>query len=239
MKTLTRNFLNSKIQPLCENVLSNLSFWLWQLPLPGASFIRLKTLSIQALLVLVYRDLVAGLHALINASTVNNKIYVGLILMLVVAPLSYCTYELFDRSYHVPGWYHLNFFHLFFLIRFQIAFSVFFIGLYYYLPSEPRVKILSIPLGFLFMSIAINVMADSNDDIWRIANASLWAAGICLSLVIFYGLDYFSWRKFHRADAYEKRLDGIAQVADELPPEKVASMFVTTWRERREFKSKG
>lgn len=193
---------------------------------------------IQIWIALAFKGVHAGLIALMMAATVNYRIYVGLATMLVLAPLSYCSYAIFDRAQHIAGWYHHNYFHLFFLIRFQIAFAVFLIGLYHFLPKDNRVKILSIPLGFLFMSIALNVLADSNDDIWRVADISLWAAGVCLSMVIFYLSDYLTHRKFHRADAFDKRLDGIAQIAEDLPAEKVVSMFLTTWRERKEFIAK-
>jgi len=226
-----------QIKPLCENVLSNLSSWLWQLPLPGASYglVWIK----RQIHVHVFKALSAGLLALVNSTTVNKRIYVGLVLMLACAPLSYCSYALFEKDApQLEGWFHYNHFHLFFLIRFQIAFSVFFIGLYHYLGKSRRVKILAIPLGFLFMSIAVNVMAESNEDIWRIANLSLWGAGICLSLTIFYGLDYFAWRKFHRADSFEAREKGLYQIAYDVDPEKFRSMVMETWRQKNEFNTK-
>lgn len=238
MKTLRQqHFLNfNNLKPLCENVLSNLFSWLWQLPQPGVLF-GLAWIK-RMILVHASRGVHAGLVALINSSTVNNRIYVGLGLMLVCAPLSYCTYAIFDRDTHIPSWYHINYFHLFFLIRFQIAFSVLFIGLYHYLGQSRRVKILSIPLGFLFMSIAVNVMAESNEDIWRIANISLWGAGICLSLTLFYGLDYFAWRKYHRADSFEARQKGLYQIADSVDAKKWKSMMMDTLRQKYEFNQK-
>lgn len=236
MKTLT--FFKLK-KPLCEKALSNLFFLLWQLPQPGVAYglAQMKRLSLW--IAPAFKEASAGLTALMMAATVNRRIYSGLMLMFVVAPLSYCWYVLFDRSHHIPGWYHVNFFYLFFLIRFQIAFAVFFIGLYHYLPRDRRTKLLAIPLGFLFMSIAGNVMASSNEDIHMIGSLSLWAAGVCLALVIFYGCDYFAHRKFHQADKFEPRLDGIYNVIRELPAEKIVSMFETTWREKKEFEAKG
>jgi hypothetical protein len=223
----------------CEKLLSNFCYLLWQLPPSGVSslLVKMKQLSLKWI-ALAFKEVNAGLVALVMAATVNHRIYVGLVTMLVCAPLSYCSYAVFDRAHIIEGWYHVNYFHLFFLIRFQIAFAVFLIGLYHYLPKDNRVKILSIPLGFLFMSIVLNVIADSNDDIWRVADISLWAAGVCLSMVIFYLSDYLTHRKFHRADAFDKRLDGIAQIAEDLPAEKVVSMFLTTWRERKDFIAK-
>jgi hypothetical protein len=236
MKT-TNHFFKLK-QPLCESVLSNLLYSLWQLPQPGIVYGLALTRKFLQWIAPVFKEVHAGLVALMMAATVNRRIYVGLMVMFVGAPLSYCWYALFEGAPRIPGWFHVNLYHLLFLIRFQIAFAVFFIGLYHYLPQDRRTKLLSIPLGFLFMSIVVNIMAKSNDDIHRIANLSIWAAGVCLSLVLFFGLDYFVWRKFHRADAFEKRLDGIAEIANDLPAEKVVSMFTTTWRERKEFKAK-
>lgn len=236
MKTTTSNF---KIKPLCENVFSHLLYWLWRLPQPGVAFTLAWTKKLRLLIALAYKDLHAGLVALMMAVTANRRIYFGLVIMFVCAPLAYCWYAMFDRAHHIPGWYHVNYFHLFFLIRVQLGISVFLLGLYFFLPADKRTKLLSIPLGYFLMSIAANVMASSNEDIWRIGSVSLFAAGVCISLVLFFGLDYFTHRQFHRADAFEKRLEGIFQIADELPADKVKSMFVTTWRERKEFKAKG
>jgi hypothetical protein len=236
MKTFIHNF---KTPLRCGRTLSNLFFLLWQLPQHGSLYwlVMMRQLSLRWI-ALAYKEVHAGLVALMMAATVNHRIYVGLVIMFVVAPLSYCWYALFDRALHIHGWYHVNYFHLFFLIRFQIAFSVFLIGLYHFLPKEPRVKILAIPLGFLFMSIAVNVMATSNADIWRIADLSLWAAGACLSMVIFYASDYLTHRKFHQADAFEKRFDTIAQAEGMLPLDKIGSMFLMTHKERKAFQSK-
>jgi hypothetical protein len=237
MKTLT--FFKLK-KPLgkWESVLSCLLYSLWQLPQPGFVYGLALMKKLRLWIVHVSKAAHAGLVALMMAATANRRIYVGLGLMFVAAPLSYCWYALFEGAPRIHGWYHVNYFHLFFLIRFQLAFSVFFIGLYHYLPQDKRTKLLSIPLGFLFMSIVVNIIAKSNDDIHRIGSLSLWAAGVCLSLVLFFGLDYLVWRKFHRADAFEKRLDGIVEIANDLPADKVVSMFTTTWRERKEFKAK-
>lgn len=237
MKTLT--FFKTKT-PLrkWENGLSNLLFLLWQLPQPGLVYGLALMKRFHLWIAPAFRALHAGLVALVMATTENLRIYVGLILMFAVAPGSYCWYKVFEGAPRIHGWYHVNYFHLFFLIRFQIAFSFFLIGLYHYLPQDKRTKLLAIPLGFLLMSIAVSIGAESNDDIWRIADMQLFGAGVCFALVLFFGVDYFVWRKFHRADAFEKRLDGIAEVANDLPAEKVVSMFTTTWRERKEFKAK-
>lgn len=182
----------------------------------------------------------AGLSALRKSSGVNRRMYTGLVLMAVCAPIFYCTYLLFPRVGHNDyDWFHLNLFHLFFLIRFHIAGIFFLIGLYQYFENTKRSKILSPFLGFLVMSLILLIRAQNNDDVWNVGNFILFGACTTGSLILFLGLDYFVWRKFHRADAFEARINGLVQVAEDLPADKWKSMMLTVLREQKEFKQKG
>lgn len=188
----------------------------------------------------VFKEVAAGLNALVLAASANKREYVGLVLMYVCAPFAYCAYDFCDEGARAAsnwsGWeFHLNPFHLLFLIRWQLSGVIFLCGFYLNIPEGKRAKMLAIPIGFLFMSIWVNVFAGSNDDMRAIGNVYLFFAGACLALVIFYGMDWFVSRWSHRVRAFESRLDGICQVADDLPAEKVVSMFKATWREKKEF----
>lgn len=225
----------------CESTLSDLPFLLWQLPWQGVQYglAQIKTrFFIPLMIVRAFRALHAGIVALILSSTANKRILCGLGLMLAGAPLVYFTYAIFDREHLVPGWYHHNYWHLFFLIRYQLAQIVFLIGLYIALPKTPITKFIAPYLGFVMMGIAINVMADSNDDIWDTLNVTLWAAGVVLSLTLFFLIDWLAHRKFHRVDAFEARLEGIFQISEDMPLDKIGSMFLTTWKAKKEFNSK-
>jgi hypothetical protein len=91
------------------------------------------------------------------------------------------------------------------------------------------------PLGFVLAKMAWLTQVQSNDELWELVPSSFIIIGALVSIVIFITLDFLTWRKFHRVDAFEKRIDGILQVSDELPPTKVVSMLKVTWNERKNF----
>lgn len=242
MKAILFQLYKQQLLKLCESFISGLLAYLWQLPSQGVSYglaqIKIR-FFIPKMIAHAYKAQHAGMVALVESSTVNKKILVGLAVMLAGAPLSYFTYGIFDRGYHpAEYWYHHNYWHLFFLIRYQIAQIVFLIGLYIALPQNSIKKFIAPYLGFVLMGITMNVVAESNDDIWDIMNITLWAAGIVLSLILFFLIDWLTWRKFHRVDAFEAREKGLYQIADDVTPEKFKSMVMETWRNKFEFQSK-
>jgi hypothetical protein len=200
---------------------------------------RLKTQTVQSAQCSahVFKGVFAGLDALVLAIVSNKRKYVGLLLMFGISPISYCTYDLLFsyQDLQVIGWFHYNFFHFFFLVRWPLAAIVWLVGLFHYLPKDRGVKVLAFPLGWCFMALFQSVMADSNEDVWEVVNIILLGAGISFALMIFLFLDYFIWRKFHREDAFEKRFEGIYRVHEDLPLDKIGSMFIQTMHEKKNF----
>jgi hypothetical protein len=188
-------------------------------------------------IVLAFREAFAGLAALSLTLRSNQRKYVGLLLMFGISPISYCTYDLLFSYQDLPviGWFHYNFFHFFFLVRWPLAAIVWLVGLFHYLPKDRGVKVLAFPLGWCFMALFQSVMADSNEDVWEVVNIILLGAGISFALMIFLFLDYFIWRKFHREDAFEKRFEGIYRVHEDLPLDKIGSMFIQTMHDKKNF----
>ncbi len=236
-----------KFQPLCENVISILLSYLWQLPSQGLVFglAQIRTrFSIPKMIVLAFREVHAGIVALVASFTASRRIYVGLGVMLVVAPVSYHSFMLFDRGHHILlagidmcGWYHHNYWHLFFLLRYQIAGVVFLTGLYLVLSKNPLAKFISVYMGFILMGLVLNIFAESNDDIWDTMNVALFGSGICLSLAFFFLIDWLAHRYFHRKLAFDARIELIYKNGDDFGPEKAWSMFKTAYREKKEFEN--
>lgn len=237
--------LKLKLQPLCVNVLSLLFYSLWQLPLQGlqSGLAQITTrFYIPKTIVHVYKDLLAGIVALVKSFTASRRIYVGLGVMMVVAPLSYYSFMLFDKGHHIRlagidicGWFHHNYWHLFFLIRFHIGAIVFLNGLYLVLSKNPLAKFISVVVGFITMDMIGNILAKNNDDICDTFSLNMLAAGIAVSIVFFLLIDWLTHRKFHRADAFDARIELIYQNGDDFGAEKAWSMFKTAYREKKEF----
>lgn len=89
------------------------------------------------------------------------------------------------------------------------------------------------------MNLIMNVNAKNTDVIWSLGSWYGFGAATAFVLSVMFGLDYFVWRKFHRADAYEARIQGLVQVEADIPAEKWKSMMLTVLREQKEFKRKG
>lgn len=158
--------------------------------------------------------------------------------MFVAAPVAYFAYAMFDRGHHILGYYHHNYWHLFFLIRFQVSEVVFLIGLYILFSKSPYAKAISVKLGFVLMAMTMNIAAESNEEIWDTFNIYLWGAGVCFSLALFFLLDFMVWKKFHRIDSFDARQKGLYQIADSVDAEKWKSMMMETLRQKYEFNSK-
>lgn len=195
-----------------------------------------KALSFSAL---VFRGLYVGLAARVQSilQAENRRALIGGVLMLVVAPVSYVIYWFFDREQHVAGWFHYNWFHFFFLLRFQIAAAFWILGSYLYIPASNRTKIFAFALGFVLMSIGLNIMASKNEDIWNIVNWYLFAAGILLSLVIFYGMDFMIYNWSHRIRKVEASWEQLGLVVDDedFDDAKFRNMFRQNWKTKKQF----
>ena len=231
---------NQLTTTLCEKRSFTLLFswqWLWAL---GHSMRALMNRWSRQF-VHAGKGVAAGLAALplTISSQVNRRIYVGLGLMGVVAPLSSCFYMVFDRMAFDETWYHANYFHFFLLLgpSFFILFCL--MGTFLLFPQgSMRAYLLAIPAGFTIGKILWLALVTSNHEFYRVVPQSFLLHGISISLVLFITLDWFTWRKFHREDAFEARLDSLATNADHFEDAKFKSMFKSVWREKKEFQSK-
>lgn len=233
--------INNQQQPLkCVNQLSNSFAWLSLLLLPGEhSWLALRMKYVYVMIAPALRVAVAGLHALILASTANLRIYVGLVLMGVVAPLAACVYLLFDRGIVVKGWYHLNYFHLFFLLGPHLFEFFCLLGAFLLFPKDSkRAYFLIIPAGYVLAKILWLITVTNNAEFWSVIPSSFILIGMLISTVLFVLTDWLTWRKFHGEDSFEKREKGLYQIANDVPAEKFRSMVMETWANKFNFHSK-
>jgi hypothetical protein len=239
----SHSFIKNQQSLQCESTgnrsyLDLLLFSLTQFSLPVKMILSyLRT----TLYVLVHKVQLAGRAVLqLHLSReVNARIYVGGVVMGVVAPLTGCAYMLFSRTDHVQGWYHVNYFHFFYLLGPHLFEFFCLCGVFLLFPrSSKRAYFIAIPTGYVLAKIIWLIQIKSNQELWQVVPSSFILISILISLVILLTLDFLTWRKFHRVDAFEKRIDGILQVSDDLPSDKVVSMLKLTWRERKDFQTK-
>jgi hypothetical protein len=239
MKTLL--FKHNKLQLLrkCESTFTNLFFLLWQLPQHGVSSGLAQTIRLWMMTAHVHKVALAGLRALMMSATSNHRIYGGLVLMGVVSPLAACVYLVFDRTSVVNDWYHLNYFHLFFLIGPHLFQFFCLVGAFLLFPQgSKRAYLLAVPIGFVLAKIIWLILVTNNAEFWQVVPSSFVLIGILISGVLLLTIDFLTWRQFHGLDSFEKREKGLYQIADDVTPEKFKSMVMETWRNKFEFHSK-
>jgi hypothetical protein len=191
------------------------------------------------MIVRVLRDLHAGLLALVMTSTANARIYVGLGLMGVIAPLAACAYLLFDRGEVDSSWYHLNYFHLLFLLGPHLFELFCLLGAFLLFPQgSKRAYLIAIPAGYVLAKIVWLISVTNNQEFWQVVPSSFVLGGIAISGVVLKIMNWLTWRQFHAVDSFEAKQKGLYQIANDLPAEKYRSMMQETLRNKYEFNSK-
>jgi hypothetical protein len=213
---------------------SELVFWLSGLRLPGG-FILLNHLQT---LVAAGKVAKTGLHALVLATSANKRLYVGLGLVGIVAPLSGFICKMFNIADVVDGWYHVNAYYLFFVLGPFIVNVVVCIGIYHLFPNKSkRAFILAVPMGFSIGKIIWLIAATNNDQFHEITPTHLVLVGILISLIVLLCTEWFAWRWAHRTRAFDSRLDSLDNIVDEpsISDSQFRSMFRQVYRDKKEF----
>jgi hypothetical protein len=240
MKTQERNFLtvqsnNQSLQWERKSLVSLFSWlWLWA---PGLCTL-VKTSRWSRAFARALKEVRVGLHvlSLTTLSNLNVRIFVGLGVMGVVAPLSACFYMLFDRVDYVQDWYHVNYFHLFFLLGPHLFILSGVVGAWFLFPQgSKRAYALVVPAGYTIAKILWLIQCSSNEDFWSVVPLSFILTGVLISAFLFISLDWLAHNKFHREDAYQARMDNLVKLADEFDDVKFKSMVKTVWREKEAF----
>lgn len=180
----------------------------------------------------------AGLAALLLATTAltTRRIFVGLGLMGVVAPLASCFYMVFDRGAYDESWYYVNHFHLFLTLAPSLFLLSCLIGAWFLFPvGSKRAYALTVPAGFTVGKILWLIQCTSNQDFYSVVPLSFILIGALISAFLFIALDWLVWRKCHREDAFDARIDGLVKLADDFDDAKFKSMVKSVWREKQSF----
>lgn len=229
---------NQQPRTLCENQLSSSSFSLPLWPERGLSMqiIRKKVLALVSNVGSAGKGALVGLAALILSIGANNRIYAGLVLMGVVAPLSSCFYMMFNRFDVDKVWYHVSYYYLFFLLAPSLFVLACLIGVWLLFPrGSKRAYALVVPTGYTLGKILWYIQVSSNEEFHSILPISFVGLGCLISFFFFVALDWLAHNKFHRKDAFDARYDGLAEVAGDLEPAKVVSMLKSIHREKKAF----
>lgn len=192
----------------------------------------------------------AWISPLIKSATINNRIYAGLVLVSIVAPLSSCVHLLFDKDVEIVGWYYSSNFYLFLVLGpYFFCLSIVTAAFLWIPPSMKRIKfsqrniqfqitrLLSIPFGLITGKIIWLLQVTSHEEFHQLPSLLSLVAGLVIGYVVMRILDYLIWRQEHAMNALIDSLEGLFNIPD-MDPKQRTDLAKPYWDELRKFNSK-
>lgn len=208
MKTLNQFF---KLKPLqqCESILRS---FFWQ----SVSSYRVALSSLQNLhlrpVLHAIQGFLAGLSAINKTLEANIRIYLGLWIILVVAPVSSVAYQFMPTAKDF-SWYYHSWFTFFYMIGLELFLLFTLIGIFLLFPANSRrAYFLIIPMGQTLAKLFILITATSNNDIHAIVPVRLIIEMAVCSAPILFSFNYLMDRQFHKLDGIKARIDGLGNL---------------------------
>lgn len=194
-------------------------FKLYQLCVNGLSFSLCRSSSLSLLFgsfkakLNRLRDVPVNLGCLVGqlARTIdtNYRIFLGGLMLLVVAPLSGVAYQLFDINADYPGWYYGNYYYLFLVLCPQISMGIMLTGIFFLFPLSKRTWFISMPLAYPVSRILWIISAESNDQFNQITPGYFLLIGLVFSIIWLLSFNFLVNRKYHKFDGICARLEGV------------------------------
>jgi hypothetical protein len=171
---------------------------------------------------------------------VNARLLAGIFLAVCMAPLVDIFY-MFDyfqqfESWNIKTdteWYYDNYSYLFISIGPYLNTVFTLTGAYLvFIPAGTKRSwswLIAVVITYPVAKTLWLIQVESHAEYHEFPSLFFMVYGFILSFILWFLSDYFAWRKYHRADAHERRMDGLCQIADMKDP--VQKAFVETWRE--------
>lgn len=183
---------------------------------------RKSRLSLRAAFQVVERGL-----AIKQTLRVNNRLYSGLFLLLVVAPFTSCIYTFFDSSVGFPispdillavregnppegFWYYVNWYYFFISICPHLFTVTSLAGIFLLFPVRhvPSYCI-AVPLGYEISKILWLWTVESNAEFNQLIPLSFLLTGVLLTVIVLLSARFWMDRKFHKYDGIMARIIGL------------------------------
>lgn len=204
-----------------------------------------------ALVARVQRAIHAVKSPLASSVTINGRIYAGLVLVGVVAPLSACIHmlpgmkDLVSADWYYECWYNL------YLVLGPYFFSLcIVVAAFLWIPPKTKrikfsqkslsfqlTRLLSIPAGYIIGKIVWLILCDKDEDYEALGHWSMYVGGVVIGYVIIRVLDYLVWRQEHSMNALIDSLEGLYRRV-EIDFKTRDEMAAPYWKELRQFHSK-
>lgn len=202
---------NQKLFTRCVRYLSSFLLRLFHGVRTSTSI--LKRLLAALALVRVLREARAGLVAINLTLSSNKRIFLGVILLLVVAPLSGVLYQLFDDSVEDEKWFYLNYYQLFFQLGPYFCICLCLLGATLFLPQDSvRAYFFLPPLGFYIAKILWLCMVRSNEEFAQfltIVPYYFLFTSFLVGWVLIFTFNWLTSLHFHKIEGTKARIIGI------------------------------
>lgn len=208
MKTFIQFFNLTKPLHLCESTLRSF-FSPSEQSLPVGLSSQQKSQSLPGRVLHAIRGFLAGLRAISRTLEGNLRIYLGLWLMLVVAPISGVVYQFMPTAKDFTWFYH-SWYTFFYMIGPELFLLFTLIGIFFLFPSNSRrAYFLAIPLGQTLAQLFTLVVAQSNNDIHATVPLRLVVEMTVCALPVLFLFNYLMDRQYHKLDGIKARIDGL------------------------------
>jgi hypothetical protein len=199
-----KQLLNQQ-QPLCGTGLKQSYFSSQSL-----SVLQLQLQSIKITHAL--QDTLAGLDVAVKEVVSNKRYTVGIIFLLIVAPLSSIFYQLCDPSVFVKSWYYGNNFYFLYTLSpyFMLLFAS--VGIFLLFPTKCKTSYLATvwPSGYAIAKLAFfSLFVHSNEQFHSAAPWFLLLGGVLSAIGFLMSMNYLLYRKYHLKHGTIARMMGI------------------------------
>jgi hypothetical protein len=190
------------------------------------SMFRRSRLNLKRSISAAYQGVERGL-AITKTFKVNNRLYAGLFLLLVVAPFTSCIYTFFDSSVGFPispdilravregnppegFWYYVNWYYFFISICPHLFTVTSLVGIFLLFPVRhvPSYGIAA-PLGYEVSKIIWLSTVESNAEFNQLVPLSILLSGVLLTVIVMLSARFWMDRKFHKYDGIMARIIGL------------------------------
>lgn len=152
--------------------------------------------------------LLAGLHAI----ETSKRILAGMIVVLIVAPLSGVTYLLFNDTLEDPAWFMLNYYQLFLQLGPYLCICFCLIGASLFFPVNSRkAYFLLPPLAIYVTKILWLCTVETNEEynsFFTIAPFYFFLTGAIIALILIFTFNWIMTLHFHKREGIRARIDG-------------------------------
>lgn len=176
----------------------------------GAFILPLRSLPIHPRNVRHARQ---ALHAGLAAVSTTRRIYLGLALILVAAPLSGAAYQLFDITVIDHSWYYRTYFDFFLILGPYLTICLCLIGTSLLFPQDSvRAYFLLPPLALYVSKILWLCVAESNNDFnafWQAIPYYFFLTGAIIAFTLIFTFNFLMTLHFHKREGTIARILGI------------------------------